>query len=99
MHTRPGQNWSNSFRCYWVERSTSKFFFFFQAEDGIRDDLVTGVQTLLSISPRRPRAAGGSPRRPVRSLECYPGLARQLERDRKSVVQGKSVDLGGGRII
>ena len=22
-----------------------KFFFFFQAEDGIRDDLVTGVQT------------------------------------------------------
>src|SRR5258708_2396746 len=24
---------------------TTKFFFFFQAEDGIRDDLVTGVQT------------------------------------------------------
>src|SRR5258708_19078219 len=23
----------------------SRFFFFFQAEDGIRDDLVTGVQT------------------------------------------------------
>ena len=23
----------------------SSFFFFFQAEDGIRDDLVTGVQT------------------------------------------------------
>src|SRR5258708_22861270 len=29
-------------------------FFFFQAEDGIRDDLVTGVQTCaLPISPRR----------------------------------------------
>src|SRR5438552_9788530 len=29
------------------------FFFFFQAEDGIRDDLVTGVQTCaLPISPR-----------------------------------------------
>src|SRR5438552_12917324 len=38
------------------------FFFFFQAEDGIRDDLVTGVQTCaLPISrsrdPRRRRAA------------------------------------------
>src|SRR5258708_10558564 len=30
------------------------FFFFFQAEDGIRDDLVTGVQTCaLPISPNR----------------------------------------------
>src|SRR5207244_9105077 len=30
------------------------FFFFFQAEDGIRDDLVTGVQTCaLPISERR----------------------------------------------
>src|SRR5258708_17061407 len=31
------------------------FFFFFQAEDGIRDDLVTGVQTCalpISTSPR-----------------------------------------------
>src|SRR5258708_25972221 len=32
-------------------------FFFFQAEDGIRDDLVTGVQTCaLPISPRGPAA-------------------------------------------
>src|SRR5258708_20407513 len=30
-----------------------RVFFFFQAEDGIRDDLVTGVQTCaLPISPR-----------------------------------------------
>ena len=30
------------------------FFFFFQAEDGIRDDLVTGVQTCaLPISLKR----------------------------------------------
>src|SRR5258708_37198627 len=28
-----------------VRRCTAVFFFFFQAEDGIRDDLVTGVQT------------------------------------------------------
>src|SRR6266704_2513398 len=32
-------------------------FFFFQAEDGIRDRNVTGVQTCaLPISPRRPRS-------------------------------------------
>src|SRR3990170_1979938 len=30
-------------------------FFFFQAEDGIRDDLVTGVQTVLFRSTRMPR--------------------------------------------
>src|SRR5689334_24123619 len=43
------------------------FFFFFQAEDGIRDGTVTGVQTCaLPISSfpvgRRP---GGAPRRPA----------------------------------
>src|SRR5215216_7610645 len=35
------------------------FFFFFQAEDGIRDDLVTGVQTCalpISFSQRAPAA-------------------------------------------
>src|SRR5438552_18755054 len=30
-------------------------FFFFQAEDGIRDDLVTGVQTCALPISRRPR--------------------------------------------
>src|SRR5207244_8248692 len=35
-------------------------FFFFQAEDGIRDDLVTGVQTCaLPISSSARRARGG----------------------------------------
>src|SRR5207244_10501192 len=35
---------------------TYLFFFFFQAEDGIRDDLVTGVQTCaLPISPGQRR--------------------------------------------
>src|SRR5258708_441478 len=34
------------------------FFFFFQAEDGIRDDLVTGVQTCaLPILPSKRSAA------------------------------------------
>src|SRR2546421_5701015 len=37
--------------CHW-------FCFFFQAEDGIRDLIVTGVQTCaLPISPRRPEIA------------------------------------------
>src|SRR5258708_21848449 len=31
--------------CRFIMLSSSFFFFFFQAEDGIRDDLVTGVQT------------------------------------------------------
>src|SRR5258708_19025296 len=38
------------------------FFFFFQAEDGIRDDLVTGVQTCaLPISARERRATAARP--------------------------------------
>src|SRR3989441_4836639 len=38
------------------------YFFFFQAEDGIRDKLVTGVQTCaLPISRRRPRSGTGHP--------------------------------------
>src|SRR3989304_8013230 len=64
--------------------------FFFQAEDGIRDVAVTGVQTCaLPIlqrggrGPHRP-AAGGGAERPTRSEE------RRV---------GKSVDLGGRRII
>src|SRR5438552_11636365 len=37
-------------------RAVGKSPFFFQAEDGIRDDLVTGVQTCaLPISAKRPR--------------------------------------------
>src|SRR2546422_9992468 len=90
-------------------------FFFFQAEDGIRDVAVTGVQTCalpiwcVWMKPRsaltpnkhwrmwrrsrlyrrraRPSRSGGARRR---------GRTR---RDRKSVVEGKSVDLGGRRII
>src|SRR2546421_9050075 len=98
------------------------FFFFFQAEDGIRDLIVTGVQTCaLAISPLNGpwrRAAKGvrpSPRSmpQARSWRRRPGCTRSRRvsgegaptrscawsRDRKSVVEGKSVDLGGRRII
>src|SRR5467141_4905704 len=66
--------------------------FFFQAEDGIRDSSVTGVQTCaLPIWWRRGRRARYHWQR-ARHFDT----ARQ---DRKSVVKGKSVDLGGRRII
>src|SRR3989440_3714966 len=90
------------------------YFFFFQAEDGIRDLIVTGVQTCaLPISRagaaravhehRRPGAPGAAPAQAhrdrasrvggrVRRLRAHP--ARSEERR-----VGKSVDLGGRRII
>src|SRR6266540_7197562 len=44
--------------CLWIT-SFAYFFFFFQAEDGIRDRDVTGVQTCaLPISFPQPRSAG-----------------------------------------
>src|SRR5258706_11608603 len=68
-------------------------FFFFQAEDGIRDWSVTGVQTCaLPIWAANGRI-------------CFIGAPREGDpdrrdtRDRKSVGDGKSVDLGGRRII
>src|SRR5882762_10544286 len=69
------------------------FYFFFQAEDGIRDSSVTGVQTCaLPILVLHGR---------VQHLLDDGAQAVNLidEQDRKSVVQGKSVDLGGRRII
>ena len=48
------------------------FFFFFQAEDGIRDDLVTGVQTCaLPISLRADPGAGLS--QGLHTLDTLPG--------------------------
>src|SRR5690606_40180523 len=57
-------------------------FFFFQAEDGIRDFHVTGVQTCaLPISlfsrPRRSTGSSGSNAAPA---SCAPSLPRKLRR-------------------
>src|SRR2546430_16017346 len=53
-------------------------FFFFQAEDGIRDLTVTGVQTCaLPILPHRPRRR---PRRPRGRGRRRPGAAADLAR-------------------
>src|SRR5258708_39698848 len=77
-------------------------FFFFQAEDGIRDDLVTGVQTVLfrsggeDFSDARLKSKSSPP-----DNSAFPKTPKNLSPslDRKSVVKGKSVDLGGRRII
>src|SRR3989441_4734295 len=57
------------------------FFFFFQAEDGIRDKLVTGVQTCaLPISPRERLAQLIAQRPPERRVERRQRLVEQQER-------------------
>src|SRR3954466_11420427 len=72
-----------------------RLLLFFQAEDGIRDYRVTGVQTCaLPISTGVRPVVRSAP--PLRDLSL-----RRIgtELDRKSVVEGKRVDLGGRRII
>src|SRR3712207_9030217 len=82
---------------------------FFQAEDGIRDIGVTGVQTCaLPICALHPgpvdvevRHQADRPRADLADQDALRlgGLGEQRRLDRKSVVSGKSVDLGGRRII
>src|SRR2546422_4378597 len=80
------------------------FFFFFQAEDGIRDVAVTGVQTCaLPIFGERHRpelGRGGIGIRRARDEQRDgDGCCQLSDGDRKRVVEGKRGDLGGGRII
>src|SRR5258708_39543125 len=89
--------------------------FFFQAEDGIRDDLVTGVQTCAlpifyafflgrSVEAVEKKCVdGGEPRRQLRGVQV-PALVEAVDErvadlDPKRGVEGKSGDLGGRRII
>src|SRR5438876_11683312 len=65
------------------------FFFFFQAEDGIRDGRVTGVQTCAL-----PICLRGWRRWPCPPPPGDSDGTRSEERR-----EGKSVDLGGRRII
>src|SRR2546421_12895140 len=86
-------------------------FFFFQAEDGIRDLIVTGVQTCalpisrcraarqcLGGSESRNRLSGGHPCGRFLLCRC---VSRRMPKERRSEERrvGKSVDLGGRRII
>src|SRR5439155_9906471 len=99
-------------------------FFFFQAEDGIRDGHVTGVQTcalpILAMDepqiPPKPADAqmlamatiwasagfGGICGSSIATAAtfakvAYPSMKKfgYSDRDRKSVVEGKSVEIGG----
>src|SRR3712207_9494611 len=82
-------------------------FFFFQSEEGIRVFAVTGGETCAlpvfrdrrSVSELSAESASDDQSsRPMldRWAPC-PAVSRSG--DRKSVVEGKSVELGGGRII
>src|SRR2546429_2789475 len=108
-------------RCWlFKQRLHLLLFFFFQAEDGIRDVAVTGVQTCaLPISLKALRMAKPISKQLVVCInnEGYPvslekrkiyislrdplaekrGLLRIIRSEERRV--GKSVDLGGRRII
>src|SRR5687768_18560691 len=78
------------------------FFFFFQAEDGIRDVAVTGVQTcaLPIWTPRPARSPPGCARRkasgrPERRRALPPPPRPLPPPDREGVVEGKGGLLGG----
>src|SRR5215216_7231885 len=69
------------------------FGFFFQAEDGIRDDLVTGVQTCaLPIFDRLERLAGGrlwTGGLLSRRLQSWRSGIGRLREDRRGKAGGK----------
>src|SRR5438874_12708204 len=78
------------------------FFFFFQAEDGIRDLYVTGVQTCaLPIFGCQLFCAGTNLRYIRSSTFAQNNTPRSLPLRMRSEErrEGKSVDLGGRRII
>src|SRR2546428_10811157 len=84
----------------WRCLCTLCLFFFFQAEDGIRDLIVTGVQTCalpISSAASSPSDAGAGGAGLADSGRARAPSASSG--DRKSGVEGKSVDLGGRRII
>src|SRR5437868_10542258 len=79
------------------------FFFFFQAEDGIRDRNVTGVQTCaLPISAANSQQSGTAGADVLSAISAggrlCDGVCGQVARSEERRV-GKSVDLGGRRII
>src|SRR2546425_2231505 len=92
--------------CLLASSVMTSVFFFFQAEDGIRDKLVTGVQTCaLPICVRGahpPDRAGGAPRRA--GVPDDPGArggavqpARQAARRARPGGAGRPDDRGGAR--
>src|SRR2546427_10223980 len=82
------------------------FFFFFQAEDGIRDLTVTGVQTcalpILSPPGAPRRAAAATARRhggrstPLRSFSACPASAPGRRQIGRGAGRGRGEISGGG---
>src|SRR5258708_25077055 len=70
--------------CAVARRGPESVFFFFQAEDGIRDDLVTGVQTCALPIFRHGLSAGAD--QDIRRIRLYGadhgGAARRIDADR-----------------
>src|SRR2546425_8108547 len=75
------------------------FFFFFQAEDGIRDKLVTGVQTcaLPILTSRVYRAFDDVYGRPVMTLRV--DVPREVTRRGQAAVTYASVCLVGAAVV
>src|SRR5688572_33378334 len=71
-------------------------FFFFQAEDGIRDLTVTGVQTCALPIYVTAEELGGASAHSTKSGVTHFACANERSEERRV---GKSVDLGGRRII
>src|SRR5207244_5052380 len=74
--------------CVWV-----LIFFFFQAEDGIRDDLVTGVQTCalpISVPRVRPWLASPADAR---------GRPRRLGHQRRRMGRGRAAQPVHGELL
>src|SRR2546425_289064 len=71
-------------------------FFFFQAEDGIRDKLVTGVQTCALPISAGTCDTGPRPKR-SRSRRTRSRLRREGPRDCLSALAGRRRPAGGGR--
>src|SRR3989440_12365189 len=80
-------------------------FFFFQAEDGIRDLIVTGVQTCALPIPvtsrrRHTRSDRDWDRKSTRRNSSHDQISYPVFcLDLKSVVYGKSEDIGRRRMI
>src|SRR5687767_15516101 len=90
---------------FWNLPSVSHCFFF-QAEDGIRDKLVTGVQTCaLPISPRSRRCSRSKVTAAVRRVASFKISAVIGDRPAniwkigRASCRERSVDLGGSRIM
>src|SRR5215467_15525279 len=76
------------------------FFFFFQAEDGIRDYKVTGVQTCaLPICPQQPMVAVYDANGRVGEGRIWPQGARSVRIIRTAMTRDRGILAGGWAML